>query len=130
MSVNSESSTQRTVLIADDSQTERVKLRQTLEQAGYKVIEVQSGNEAKLAAVEHHPDLIMLDIIMDNGDGYQACRAIKRNTATQHIPVLMVSGKNNPVDKLWAEKQGASGYITKPYEAQDILSGIAALTLP
>ena len=128
MSEHSEPSTLRTILIADDSQTERIKLRQILEQAGYIVIEVQSGDEAKLAVVEHNPDLVMLDIIMDNGDGYQACRAIKRNPATQHIPILMVSGKNNPVDKLWAEKQGANGYITKPYEKQDILNGIAAIT--
>lgn len=127
MSETTKVSTISTILIADDSQTERVKLRQILERAGYTVLEVQSGEEAKLAAVEHHPDLIMLDIIMDNGDGYQACRAIKRNADTQHIPVLMVSGKNNPVDKLWAQKQGASGYITKPYEESDILNGIANL---
>jgi twitching motility two-component system response regulator PilH len=120
--------TSRKVLIADDSQTERLKLRQIMEAAGYEVFEVQSGDEAKIAAVEQAPDLILLDILMDNGDGYQACRAIKRNPSTQHIPILMVSGKNNPVDKMWAEKQGANGYITKPYEERDIIAGIAALS--
>ena len=117
-----------TALVVDDSQTERTHLRQILEAAGYKVLEAPSGDEAKTAATYYLPDLILLDILMDNGDGYQACRAIKRNASTQHIPILMVSGKSNSVDKIWAEKQGASGYITKPYHAQDILKGIAALT--
>lgn len=128
MSEVSMQATPKTVLIADDSHTERLKLRHIMEAAGYTVVEVESGEAAKAAALEQLPDLILLDILMDNGDGYQACRAIKRNPTTQHIPILMVSAKTNPVDKMWAEKQGASGYITKPYEDSDILAGIAALT--
>ncbi len=117
----------RTILIADDSSTERLNLAHILEKAGYAVISASSGNEAKALAEDKHPDLILLDIIMDDGDGYQACRALKRNPSTQTIPVIMVSSKSNPVDKQWAQKLGATDYIVKPYTDTDILQKIAAL---
>ena len=88
---------------------------------------MHSGNEAKQSVEQYNPDLIMLDIIMDDGDGYQACRALKRNPVTQNIPILMVSSKSNPVDRQWAEKLGANGYITKPYSDHEVLSAIANL---
>jgi CheY-like chemotaxis protein len=115
------------ILIADDSTTERLNLTRLLETAGYQVIQVHSGNEAKQSVEQYNPDLIMLDIIMEDGDGYQACRALKRNPVTQNIPILMVSSKSNPVDRQWAEKLGANGYITKPYSDQEVLSAIAHL---
>lgn len=117
----------RKILIADDSNTERLNLTHILESAGYQVIAAQSGNEAKALAETQLPDLIMLDIIMEDGDGYQACRALKRNPATQSIPVIMVSSKSNPVDKQWAQKLGANDYIVKPYTNEDVLQKIAAL---
>ena len=88
---------------------------------------IARSNEAKALAETELPDLIMLDIIMDDGDGYQACRALKRNAATQHIPVVMVSSKSNPVDQQWAAKLGATAYIVKPYKEEDVLQQIAAL---
>jgi CheY-like chemotaxis protein len=117
----------RKILIADDSNTERLSLVHILEGAGYTVITAASGNEAKTLAETQQPDLIMLDIIMDDGDGYQACRALRRNPTTQTIPIIMVSSKSNPVDKQWAEKLGANAYIVKPYKDKDVLQQIAAL---
>lgn len=117
----------RKILIADDSNTERLNLTRILEAAGYQVIAAQSGNEAKELAATQQPDLIMLDIIMEDGDGYQACRAIKRNPDTQAIPVIMISSKSNPVDMQWAQKLGANAYIIKPYKDTDVLQQIAAL---
>ena len=115
------------ILVADDSTTERLNLTRILEIAGYQVIQMHSGNEAKQGAEQYNPDLIMLDIIMEDGDGYQACRALKRNPVTQNIPILMVSSKSNPVDRQWAEKLGANGYIIKHYSDQDVLHAITTL---
>lgn len=117
----------RKILVADDSNTERLNLTRILEGAGYQVIPAQSGNAAKTLAETQQPDLILMDIIMEDGDGYQACRAIKRNPATQHIPVVMVSSKSNPVDQQWAQKLGAAGYIIKPYKDEEVLQTITAL---
>lgn len=127
LSVQGNPSTICKVLIADDSKTECLNLAHILENAGYQVITARSGNEAKVLAESQHPDLIMLDIIMDDGDGYQACRALKRNPVTQSIPVIMVSSKSNPVDKQWAQKLGANAYIVKPYTDTDVLQQIASL---
>ncbi|MBU0655110.1 MAG: response regulator [Gammaproteobacteria bacterium] len=127
LSVQGNPPTIHKVLIADDSGTERLNLKQILESAGYVVITASSGNEAKALAEAQSPDLIMLDIIMEDGDGYQTCRALKRNPVTQAIPVIMVSSKSNPVDKQWAQKLGANAYIVKPYKDEDVLQQIAAL---
>ena len=97
-----------------------------LEAAGYSVISAASGNEATALAAEQQPDMIFLDIIMEDGDGYKACRSIKRNEATRDIPVVMVSSKANPVDKKWAEKLGAVGYVVKPYSDEEIIQAIEA----
>lgn len=109
------------ILIADDSNTERTHLRKVLESAGYNVLVASSGKEALSIAQSELPDLILLDIIMENGDGYQTCRSLKRNAMTEHIPVIMVSSKSNAVDQQWAKKLGALDYIIKPYSDQELL---------
>ncbi len=116
-----------TVLIADDSNTQLVHLKTILEKAGYKTITAISGNEAIELSEANNPDLIMLDIIMDDGDGYKACRSIKKNPALSNTPVIMVSSKSNPVDKQWAKQLGATDYIVKPYDRAEILNSLAIL---
>ncbi|QLQ32989.1 MAG: response regulator [Candidatus Thiothrix singaporensis] len=125
-SVNGNNPAIRKILIADDSATERVNLTRILETAGYQVIPAQSGNEARALAESQLPDLVILDIMMEDGDGYQACRALKRNPTTKSIPVVMISSKSNSVDKQWAQKLGANAYIVKPYTDEDVLQQIAA----
>ncbi|MEZ5534185.1 MAG: response regulator [Thiolinea sp.] len=117
----------QTILVADDSLTERTHLSQILQAAGYEVLTAASGNEAAAMAETHQPDVIFLDIIMDDGDGYKACRTIRRNDSTREIPVIMVSSKSNPVDKKWAEKLGANGYVVKPYADEEIIRALDAV---
>ena len=115
------------ILVADDSKTDRVHLRQVLLSGGYEVITANSGKAALEAIDEELPDLIMLDVIMEDGDGYQTCRKLKRNPTTKDIPVVMVSSKSNDVDRKWAMKLGASDYITKPYDDDDLLKRLTDL---
>jgi len=116
-----------TILIVDDSDTELKHLKSILEQAGYKTLTASSGNEAIKVAKKMQPDAVMLDIIMDDGDGYKACRSIKKDPNTQTTPVIMVSSKSNPADKQWAIRMGATDYITKPYANDEILKKIKAV---
>lgn len=113
------------ILVAEDSKAEQVQLRRLLEASGYEVAIVNSGNEVLETIESIQPDLILMDIIMDEGDGYQTCRKLKRNDATKHIPVIMVSSKNNEVDKKWAIKLGALDYIVKPYEETQLLQRLS-----
>ena len=115
------------ILVADDSKTERTHLRQVLLSGGYEVITADSGQAALEIIDTETPDLILLDIIMENGDGYQTCRTLKKNPSTKNIPVIMLSSKSNDVDRKWAMKLGASDYITKPYNDDELLQRLSAL---
>ena len=116
-----------TILIVDDSGTQLKHLKTILEDAGYRTIQASSGNEAIAVSEKMKPDAIMLDIIMDDGDGYKACRSIKKNPATTETPIIMVSSKDNPADLQWASRLGAADYIVKPYEDKEVLEKIEAI---
>ncbi len=111
----------QTILIADDSDTQLMHLKAILETAGYNTVTASSGNQAIAISEKMKPDAIMLDIVMEDGDGYKACRTIKKNPALTNTPIFMVSSKSNPVDRQWAKQLGATDYIVKPYEDSDIL---------
>ena len=113
------------ILIADDSNTERKHLKKVLESVGYVVTEAESGSKAFELAKSSAPDLILLDIIMDDGDGYQTCRKLKRTPETTEIPVIMVSSKHNDVDRKWALKLGALDYIIKPYSDEALIQRLS-----
>ena len=114
----------RKILIVDDVPTDLLHLQGILADAGYQVVTAVSGAEALRKARSDDPDLVFLDIVMEDMDGFQACRKLTTDEGTRHIPVVMVSGNRQKVDKLWAQKQGARGYITKPYTADDISAQI------
>lgn len=112
----------QTILVVDDSGTERLHLSQILEREGYRVLLAPNGNEALKLAASNELDLVFLDIVMDSMDGYQTCREISGRSKKPDVPVVMVSGKKNRADKMWAEEQGAKGYVVKPYTDDEILS--------
>jgi len=116
-----------TILIVDDSDTQLIHLKNILEEAGYKTIMAKSGNQAIEMAEKLSPDAILLDIIMEDGDGYKACRSIKKNPETTETPIIMVSNKSNPVDKQWAKRLGASEYVVKPFQNSEILEKLQSV---
>lgn len=115
----------KSILIVDDSPMHLEQLTKLVASLGHKTIQATSGKEAIEQAHKHLPDLIFLDIVMDDMDGYGACRAILAEDKTKDIPVVFVSTKNQRADKLWALKQGARALICKPYEDQSIIDEIA-----
>ena len=117
----------RRILIADDSSTDLKKLEQIVSGAGYQVITAATGKEALAKAKSDRPDAILLDVIMPDMNGFQACRAITSDADTKGIPVILVSSKGEKTDKVWGEEQGAKGYVTKPYTSDQILGHLRAL---
>lgn len=116
-----------TVLVVDDSPVDRKNLSQILGDVGLKVFTANSGREGVELAYKNQPDLIFMDIIMPEMDGYQACRNLHGDPATRHIPVIFVSSKNQEADKIWAGMQGGDAYVCKPYTAEDIIGEIKKL---
>jgi twitching motility two-component system response regulator PilH len=116
----------RKALIVDDSPAELTKLRGILEGAGWHTVTATTGREAVDKAKGETPTVILLDVIMPDMDGFEACRQLQAAAETKNIPVLFVTSKNQKADQLWARMQGAKALIGKPYEADQILSAVKA----
>ena len=109
------------VLLVDDSPAQLENLRRIVADAGYRTITATSGVEAVRLAKQEQPDVILMDIVMDDLDGYGACRQILSDEQCGEPTVVFVSTKNNRADEIWARKQGAVALISKPYDDSQIL---------
>lgn len=114
------------ILIVDDSAAQLASLRTLLEQNGYLTITASTGTEAIQKAGSEAPKAILMDIVMPDMDGYEACRLLQANVNTKSIPVVFVSTKNQKADQLWAKMQGGKALISKPYQPQEILDALKA----
>ena len=112
------------IMIVEDSQTDMQIAQSICADNGYETVTVVEGDKALETAIAKNPDLILLDVILPNKNGFQVCRQIKTNDATKDINVIIVSSKDQASDKFWAKKQGADDYITKPYDENDLLDAI------
>jgi twitching motility two-component system response regulator PilG len=112
------------VVVIDDSPTIRKIMELTLQRVDLRVVGVASGVAGLAAVEEHNPVLIFLDIVLPNVNGYQLCQVIKRNPRYQHIPVIMLSGKDGIFDKVRGRLAGANDYITKPFEPGAVLAAV------
>ena len=112
------------VLVVDDSKPDLEKLRSIVANAGHDVVTAISGQEAIEKAISAQPDLIFMDVIMENKDGFEACREIIANKDTKDIPIVFVTGKCQKADRVWAELQGGKALIGKPFTSDEIVSEI------
>jgi len=112
------------ILIVDDSQADLKNLERIVAAENYQIVKASSGTEAIVKAKLEKPDLILMDIIMEDMDGFNACRELSKDPALADIPVVFVSSKNQKADHMWAVKQGAKGLISKPYEDDQIIEQI------
>ena len=112
------------VLIADDDKAIRDLLVRFLEQEGFSVLTADNGEEVVTLALEKHPDLICLDIIMPRMDGYDAADFIKNNADTSHIPIIFITSKADREYKVFSRTIGVVEYITKPFDIEVVLNKI------
>jgi four helix bundle protein len=110
-----------TILVIDDDPTSLGLLRTRLERAGYRVKEATDGKKGLEMAEKDRPDLIFLDVRMPTMDGWQVCRSIKSNPATRQCVVIMLTGCSQDVQELYGLECGADAYITKPWDARELL---------
>ncbi|MGB7441343.1 MAG: PAS domain-containing protein [Coleofasciculaceae cyanobacterium] len=116
--------TQESILIVDDNFDNLQLLTHMISERGHKVYIAPDGALALQSVLSHLPDLIVLDIMMPGIDGYEVCSRLKGNPITQDIPIIFISALNEVFDKVKAFELGASDFITKPFQEQEVLARI------
>ncbi|WP_191600517.1 response regulator [Marinomonas algicola] len=113
-----------TVLIVDDESI-NISILMSFLKTDYRIIAAKNGHQALDRLTDAiPPDIILLDVVMPEMDGYEVCKKIKDNPVTQHIPVIFISSKNNHIDETNGFEMGAADYITKPISPPIVLSRI------
>ena len=115
------------ILIVDDSPTETFRFREILTKHGYEVLEATNGADGVTMAQAELPDLVLMDVVMPGMNGFQATRQISKGKDTRHIPVVIVSTKDQTTDRVWGKRQGACDYLTKPIDEQQLIDVIKQL---
>ena len=115
------------ILIVDDSPTETHILSQMLDKNGYQVVTAESGEAGVEVAKKELPDLVLMDVVMPGLNGFQATRQLKKEATTAHIPVVIVTTKDQETDKIWGMRQGAKDYLTKPVQEESLINTIQAI---
>jgi DNA-binding response OmpR family regulator len=113
------------ILVVEDSPTQMHMVKATLQARGYNVITAFNGEEGLEMVRREHPELVLLDVVLPGKNGFQICRTLKSSTETKHIPVIMLTSKNQSSDHFWGMKQGADMYLTKPWKADELLEAVA-----
>ncbi|WP_392533304.1 PleD family two-component system response regulator [Nostoc sp. C117] len=118
-----------TILIVEDSPSELELMSHYLKESGYNVIKTTGAKEALEKAVLEKPDAIVTDVVMPEMSGFELCRSLRRNPITAKVPIVICSSKNHEIDRLWAMRQGADAYITKPYTRDHLLRTIKSVVI-
>ena len=115
------------ILIVDDSPSQLLGIKRIVEKLGHETITAEDGAQGVEVAKREKPDLILMDVVMPNLNGFQATRTISKDPETQHIPVILVTTKDQETDKVWGLRQGAKAYVTKPIKEEELVETLKGL---
>jgi phosphate regulon transcriptional regulator PhoB len=118
---------QKKILIADDERDIVELVAYNLEQEGFAVLKAHDGRKAWETIQAQRPDLVLLDLMMPEIPGMEVCRMIRRQASTASLPVIMLTAKSDPVDKILGLEIGADDYITKPFHVRELIARIRAV---
>lgn len=119
--------TMSTILVVDDSPMLREMISGLLDKSGLTITVAKDGQEAKEKISANPPDLVVLDVVMPNMNGYELCRWVKSNPETQNVLVILCSSKSEEFDRYWGIKQGADAYVIKPFRPGELLGTVKQL---
>jgi two-component system, cell cycle response regulator DivK len=110
------------ILMVEDTEDNRQIIRDLMESVGYDLIEAEDGAAGVAMAIEHRPDLILMDIQLPVMDGYEACRRIKADPELRHIPIIAVTSYALSGDETKTRAAGCDGYVAKPFSPRQLLA--------
>ena len=114
------------ILIVDDSPSQLMGIRRIVEKLGHEALTAEDGAAGVEVCKRELPDLVLMDVVMPNLNGFQATRAISKEATTSHIPIVLVTTKDQETDKVWGMRQGARDYIVKPVDPTELMAKIHA----
>ena len=120
----------RKVLIADDEQNIVISLEFLLKREGFEVLVAGDGEAALQMVAEHHPDLVLLDVMMPRRNGYEVCQRMRERPEWRGIKIIMLSAKGRDVEVSKGVSLGADLYVTKPFSNAELVAQINALLAP
>ena len=120
----------RTILLIDDDQICRELTTHMLREWHWEVIEADSGERGIELAIQHRPQVILCDLLMPRGNGYQVCRAVRAHIELRHTKIIVISGQDFPTDRKSAEEAGADEYLVKPLDLKLLRETMRKLGLP
>jgi twitching motility two-component system response regulator PilH len=112
------------ILIVDDSPSQLLGIKRIVEKLGHETLSAEDGAAGVEVAKAEKPDLILMDVVMPNLNGFQATRTISKNADTAHIPIILVTTKDQETDKVWGMRQGAKAYVTKPIKEEELIKAL------
>jgi twitching motility two-component system response regulator PilH len=115
------------VLIVDDSRTIVRAIQLMLERDGYLTFTAFDGEQAVSLARKHKPDAILMDIVMPIMNGFEATRILTNDATTAGIPIIVVSGSEQPADRAWGLRLGAKGFLAKPINKDELLARVRSV---
>lgn len=116
-----------TVLVVEDSITEAQFISNSLREEGLIPIIVNTAEAAKIVIDQQKIDAILLDVVLPGESGFGLCRKLKSEDKTSNIPIVICSSKDGKIDQSWGLKQGASAYLTKPLNREELLQTVKRL---
>ncbi|PZU98389.1 MAG: two-component system response regulator [Pseudanabaena sp.] len=117
-----------TILVVEDTTSERELICEYLRQGGYSVVSANNGSEGLAKFVATNPNVVITDLVMPGISGLELCRAVKKSSINK-VPVIACTSKNQELDRLWGMKQGVDVYLTKPFSKDDILQAVRSLNV-
>jgi DNA-binding response OmpR family regulator len=114
----------RSVLVVDDEPNIVLSLEFIMKQAGFEVRVARDGDEALGAIEASPPDLVLLDVMMPNRDGYDVCQTIRANPAWKGIHIIMLTAKGRDIEREKGMALGADDYITKPFSTREVIARV------
>ncbi len=117
----------KTVLVVEDSLTEQAIIADCLQEAGYSVVLAGDGDEVGEKMRSVAIDLVVLDLILPRVNGYEVCRALRNDSRTRHIPILMLTQRSSAPEEFYGRRLGANAYLKKPFKPDLFLAEVHRL---
>jgi twitching motility two-component system response regulator PilH len=116
--------TEQKILLVDDSPTELAVLSALFQSQGFGVVTARDGDDALAKLAVERPRMVLLDVVMPGKNGFSVCRQIRAKADFDRTPIILLTSKNQPSDRFWGLKQGATDYVTKPWDAAKLVETV------